>query len=628
MKKILFGLTMIASSSIYGQSFLPIQTPGDVQKELNFLISSSDQVGFTYQGSTGVLNHLTLPLSYYSTPAYWGEYVGALPGNDLHVVDRFNAGDYTLTPVPGTPGADLQVERVNVYNGTDIYDAACWQIALGVCAKAGMEAAGSDLFEMAENQNKLLLVGYDGNAAQIQTGANRAVTRKDGTFGYNGKEITAPEEAYFFRMVTRNWLSSDPFMGTSYMQYVKAENLPPNPDYQEGKVTWMDWKPITGENAWAFFIAPLQVEYLKSQTLNKKFVPFTSNAVQNALNVLVALRSMQSEIGGIYYACKGSLGNQGDQPVNPYEVSVENNASSLAGLLIFEQILQDELNFEDDLSAGQKQQVQTALNEVKLAIYGGSTPQGIQTKGLLSFFKNNAWDQETGIFYQGGDANNPNIGTDWKPTSEPKAVDVSTWGVAVLGQPLLDSWYGFGSSYQIWQNVKSWGGFFGPDQTIWGVGYSDLDGNGTNGSYEKGIISAEWTAGAINMLRCLISQYETASTSSNYSPAEQALAIGYVGELQKDHDTMFKNILSLRNDLYPSTEAYSGVRPENYPSLIPVPEDKLAFIYASKRYMIPFGWFANPLPSTTSTSWAMMLHFNFNPFKIGGDYSPYTFGNQ
>lgn len=626
MKKILLGIALFASSILSAQSFPSVQTESEVQEELAFLTATTDQVGFSYQGTVGALNGLILPLSYYSTADYWGKYVGNLPGNNLTVVDSFNPNDYTLTPVPNSPGGDLQVERINVFNGTDIYDSACWQIALAVCGKAGLKnAGGGDLFSLAENQDKLLLAGYDGNAPDVQAGANRATTRTDGTFSYNGVSITQPANAFFFRMLTRSWLSTDPFMGTEYMKYVTAQNLPPNPQYQVGKVTWMDWKPITGENAWGFFIGPLQAAHLKQQSQKKEYVPFASTSVQNALGTLYALRCMQSEIGGIYYACKGSLGNQGDQPVNPYDVSVENNASALAGLMILKQILTDELQHESTLTSAQKTQIQTSLADIQAAVYGGPTPQKKQTKGLLSFFKNNAWNPETGIFYQGGDANNPDLGVDWKPTSEPKAVDVSTWGVTILGQPLIDSWYGFGASYKVWQNVKEWGAFYGPDKTLWGVGYSDEDDNGSGGSYEKGIISAEWTAGAINMVRCLIEQYTLAATSSKYTPAQQAEAVTYVQDLQKDHNSMFKNILSLRSDQYPAEKAYAQVRPQDYDALIPIPGGKLAFIYASKRYMIPFGWFANPLPSTTSTSWVVMLHYNFNPLKVGGDYTPYAF---
>lgn len=52
-------------------------------------------------------------------------------------------------------------------------------------------------------------------------------------------------------------------------------------------------------------------------------------------------------------------------------------------------------------------------------------------------------------------------------------MDVNTWGVSVLGQPLVDKWFGFGKAYK-----------------IWGVGYSDKDNNGEYGHYEDGIMIA------------------------------------------------------------------------------------------------------------------------------------------
>ena len=65
--------------------------------------------------------------------------------------------------------------------------------------------------------------------------------------------------------------------------------------------------------------------------------------IQNAIKALTAFKAMQSPIGAIYYATSGSLGNVGDTPVNPYEVSVENNASALAGLFMLQQIFRSHL---------------------------------------------------------------------------------------------------------------------------------------------------------------------------------------------------------------------------------------------------------------------------------------------
>lgn len=191
-------------------------------------------------------------------------------------------------------------------------------------------------------------------------------------------------------------------------------------------------------------------------------------------------------------------------------------------------------------------------------------------------------------------------------------MDVSTWGVAVIGQPLLDNWFGFGASFRAWEKVKEWGGFYGQDGSIWGVGYSDQDANG--------ILSGEWTAGAINLVRVLIAQYKAAQTSSKYTPEQQTLAQEYVEQLAQDEQSMVAGLETLRSDQYASEGAYDTVRPDNYSSLINLPSDNLAYIYASKRYMTPFGWQANPLPSTASTAWAVMVHYNYNPFTLGGGY--------
>lgn len=621
MKGIFLILSLATYSHLFGAiTFPPFQTDAEIDKVVTFLVSDGNfqnpksGTGVTYVGTTGALNGLRLPMSYYSTVEYWGEYVPTTvinpQGNPLDVIDTYNGNSYTLVPDPNSQGGKLQAERLNTYNGADIYDAACWQI--------GVALAGE--FDLANNQNTLLTIGYDGNIPTSPppvTGSNRAVSNS--TFSYYGNTISKPENAYFYRMVTQNWLSTDPFMGTSYASHITAVNLPPNQDkYKAGIVTWMDWKPITGENAWAFFIGPLHAELLKQKATGADCVPFTSEAVQNALNVLEAFTFMQSpSTGALYYAVKGSLGNTGSQTVD-YQVSTENNASALGGLVTFQKVLEDELQNDPNLSSTEKAQVNTALTTIHNLMYGSDGKTGI-----LGYLQNYAWDKTNGIFYQGGMADVPNQ-PNWTPTIEPKAVDVNTWGVSVLGQPTLDSWFGFGTAYTIWQNVKSWGGFYGPQTELWGVGYSDQDNNGKAGNYQDGIISAEWTAGAINMVRVLITQYTEAETSSKYTPTQQQQAKQFVTSLQVDHDSMVKYLLTLRNDQYAETDAYATTRPKDYNTLVPVSSNQLAFIYASKRYMIPFGWFANPLPSTTSTSWSLMLHYNYNPFSPEGNYEAYS----
>lgn len=581
-------LLMFVCCAVHATPWQEMQTSQEIDFIINFMVSPVENVGFCYKGAGNAL----LPLSYYNTPEYWGEYVCKLPNTDCTVIDHYNPHDYTLKPLDSkkSPGGDLQAERVNVQNGINIYDAACWQIAMAVAAHAGKKSpSGASLYNLAHNVDR-----------ERAESASRATTKADGTFTYNGTKITDPSQAYSYRMLSPAWLSKDPFMATTYAKYIQAQNLPDNPAYKQGLVSWMDWKPITGENAWAFLIGPIQAVYLEHvMTGKKKSIPADLLGIQNALGVLTAFKAMQSPIGAIYYATSGSLGNVGSAPVNPYEVSVENNASALAGLLMVQKLL---------ALATPSAEIIKAQTIIEAMLYGDKT-----TQGLLSFFKNYAWDKKRGLFVQGGIARD----NSWTPTLEPRAVDVSTWGVTVLGQPLLDAWFGFGTAYQVWTTTKKWGGFYGPDGQLWGVGYSDQDGNGQHG---QGIISAEWTAGAINMLRTLITQYNHIVNAARSPKDQQQRARAIVADLQKDHASMVKNIISLRHDKYTTSKAYSDVRPTNYGQLIKIPDNKLSFLYASKRYFIPFGWFANPLPSTTSTAWIIMLNYNFNPFTLGGSY--------
>jgi hypothetical protein len=612
-------LAIFCSASLLAVHFPPLENENEIQGSIKFLTSGAEEAGSLYFGTCGELDKRLLPLSFYSTPEYWAKYVGTLPGNNLTVVDIF--APWTLTPSPNlsvSPGSNLQVERINAFNGSNIYDGACWQIALAVYGKATQQL---DILDVAENQTLLLTKGYDGNADKADANVNRATT-KGKTFSYNGVSITNPREAYFFRMIPRSYVSTDPLINlTEGKQYLSIKGkLPPEPTpFALGKVTWMDWKPITGENGWAFFVGPLQLERIRMEANSKSCVSFDSPAVQNAMDVLVAFQNMQSPLGGLYYACGGSLGNQGDHPVNPHQISVENNFSVLAGLLLLQETLHECLKYDHDLTEAQKAHAIVTLKAVEVMIFGGETIQGYHTDGLLAFFKDHAWDKKNGIFRQGGLANQPDQ-PEWIPEDGLKAVDVSTWGAAVLGQQMIDSWFGFGSAFHLWENVKSWGGYYGPDGALWGVGYSDKDGNGKEADYRKGINSGEWSAGAINLLRCLITQYGEVSVSALNSAEEQAEAKKIILSLQKDHDSLFKNLMSLRSDNYEKSPAYEAVRPANYSSLIPMPADTIAFLYASKRYMIPFGWFANPIPSTTSTAWAIMLHYNFNPFHPKGKY--------
>ena len=589
-----------------------------LRESYEFLVSDQAQGGALYTATAGELKGSALPVSFYSSAEYWGAYVCRLAENACAVKDIYNPTQYTLSPELGIAG-DLQTERINVDAGTNIYDAATWQIAvvLGHVANKFAVRSTQDAYALASDQNRLLKVGYSGNATQPRSGANRAIT--NGTvFLYNNRVVTDETQAYSFRMIGRAWLSTDPLMGTRHQSLITVGNLPHNNvDYRRGQVSWSDWKPITGENAWAFLIGPLQAAYIHHVMGGKKnFVPFGDLAVQNALNILPTFAAMQSRLGAVYYAPTGTIANQGTKVVSPYQVSVENCFSVYAGLRILDETLKAQLANQANLSSAEKNKITTALRTITTMINGGTYVGGSipdptaepSTAGLLSFFKNYAWQ---GGFVQGGLANDPKEKRPWVPSLQPKAVDANTWGVAALGASQVDQWFGFGASYENWQRLKGWGAY-GVREQLWGVGFSDQDGNGMkdNATYKQGILSSEWTAGAINMVRNLIDHYQRVPTgSASYVSAQR-----YLKSLLADEAAMLAAVQSLRWDNYQAIE-FPG-KPPNIEKL--VTQKSQPYVYASKRYMIPFGWYANPIPSTCSTAWIVMLANRYDPFGIGG----------
>ena len=658
-KQWIFGFVLTAFQlQAGGPVFPPGQTAADMQKMIVFLTSNGStfgqagQVGLTYSGEAFSLSGKILPSSFYSSPNYWLKYVGQNSHEFLDVVDNYrDAPDFTLTPnscfadipfpVFKCPG-DLQVERINSFVGTDIYDAAVWQIALALAGKGGFTGpSGASLFDILENQTTLLTEGQFSSEFKFNLpGALRGTTNGN-IFLYGGKPINDPKNAYFFRLVPPSFINADPlyfltpqpatsnsYITTTSCSACGAQPVPGNQapqGYFDGTTSWEDFKPITGENAWAFLLGPLQSALIQQASLGTSYVPFANNAVQNAINTLLAFQYMQAPIGGLYYIVSGALGNVG--PVDVYTVSVENNFSALGGLFTFQKILNDELANEPNLTAENKATITSTLAALNAMINGGTIAGGTVTNGLLSFLKNQAWNPVKGMFDQGGLANKPGEAA-WVPpaSTDPQAVDVQTWGIACLGQPTIDSWFGFGTCYNVWQKTKAFGGYYGPDGTLWGVGFSNYDGNGPCSANSKtGVISGEWTAGAINMVRVLITQYgNVAANTVNYTVTQRAQAAAWVVDLEKDQTSMLQNVLKLRTDIYPTTTDFY-LTPPDYNQLLygtPAgpPSDRLAFLYADRRYQVPFGWIANPLPSMASTGWMAYLYFNFNPFNPLGTY--------
>jgi hypothetical protein len=276
--------------------------------------------------------------------------------------------------------------------------------------------------------------------------------------------------------------------------------------------------------------------------------------------------------------------------------------------------LSAQLAEQRNLNAADRQQIGNALTLISTMIAGSTSRDGPGTRGLLAFFKEAAW--RDGEFLQAGLANDPKSKDEWVPVLEPKAVDVNTWGVAALGSNQIDRWFGFGAAYRVWKRLKTWGAY-GTGHTIFGVGYSDQDGNGQNedGTFRSGVMSTEWTAGAIVMVRNMIERYRSVPSSS----PDHADALRYEAELREDEQHMLKALQELRLSRYAKAD-FPG-KPANYARLMVEPTSSVRsepYLYSSKRYRIPFGWYGNPIPSTSSTAWVILIADGYDPFGYGG----------
>lgn len=100
-------------------------------------------------------------------------------------------------------------------------------------------------------------------------------------------------------------------------------------------------------------------------------------------------------------------------------------------------------------------------------------------------------------------------------------MDVVTWSLTVLPVEMIDRDFDkFGAAYRAWTNIRTLAGYFVGDELL-GVGYSDLDHNGKGNKTADGIVSAEWTFGAISCVRSLHAQYSAMLTTTKNSDEQE-----------------------------------------------------------------------------------------------------------
>jgi len=488
-------------------------------------------------------NTSTLPLSY-RVPY---KYFDSIPVEQWYTQPQFQvACNRDVTPEELNKYR-MQTEMFLTTFGLNLYDGAVREIALALLGQAHVAQQyevdtliSGKTFQLANIRGSTACGGieYFGNCGDPkQSGACGFCY--GGNSGDKKGQTLDDKHSFFFRMIGDIYA----FDGALDVR-CPEKNFP---------WTWNDWRPVAGENAWANLLGPLQVAY-KVANGDANAIDDNSSAFKLASQILTAFEIMQMPNGGIAYA-----------PYNTYDEgnpalggtgSVENAASSLAGLRVFLQLLQNKSNTQYKSLIPRLQAVITKLTDFIKAAYSPSL----------------------GYFHQGGTYDKSGA---WKWNTDAAssfAVDCQTWVISVLGAPTIDNWFGAGTTINIWTVTKKLGGYGydNSDGTVQGVGFSL--------NQQVQVLSGEWSFGAVNMLRILAKQIPSRAQQLNY---EAAVIRQAIDDRLTTHDNQINS-------------------------------DVVS--YANKRYFIPFGWYANPIASTASAAWAVMVDSNYNPFALGGSY--------
>ena len=426
------------------------------------------------------------------------------------------------------------IERMIVEEGLDIYDGAVGQIVLTMMG-------GKENLERAFYPLEIYWRGYLGEFQRIRAGypLQPFIYDPQNPLAVSSDLSLRGKRGFIFRIINANgrYNTRDPLDNKTIF-----EKFPTWPT-----VHWEDWKPVAGENAWVV-LAALHLyhkKYFDPSTQTYKTIE-SSIELQLAEELARAALLLQSEIGGIRMAPLGTYRETQEPPIPYhadnswwyYQISTENNISWYAALRMLYAITQKEIYH------------QAMMN-------------------IEKFFKS-AWNKEENYFYQGM---NFSEGI-WQPNTKDFALDAQAWSIAALGPPKIDSWFGEGSAYRLWQKAKTLSGFCDENGRLLGVGYTQ----------EHDRISVEWTAGAILAIHEMVAYYKDSHPE-------------WSNKLRQDGQTMRAGIEFLRQEFSPYQAAYA---------------------YSSKRGWIPFGWNSHTpeVVSLASTGWVVMVDYHYNPFYL------------
>lgn len=227
---------------------------------------------------------------------------------------------------------------------------------------------------------------------------------------------------------------------------------------------WQDWQPISGDNAWAGVIGPLQTYYKKyGKKYNKD-----SKELKLAQEIARAALLLQTENGAIRMAPLGTWFEKEQSNTYLYdELSTENNLSWYAGFRMLYQITG-------------KQEYKQAMDRIEPFLKEMFHPE-------LNYFAQGA-HLYTGQMMRNGQF----------------ATDCQSWAILTLGPAKIDAWFGAGTAYKMLQYTKQTSGAFDQQGELQGFDFSNY-----RPYRQSPIISYEWSAGATLAFKNAADYYQT-----------------------------------------------------------------------------------------------------------------------
>ncbi|MBU1148385.1 MAG: hypothetical protein KKD11_08560, partial [Candidatus Omnitrophica bacterium] len=329
-----------------------------------------------------------------------------------------------------------------------IYDGAVAQIFQALTGNLGP----------AKTLARVLWQGYLGQLRELHGSG--------GAFIYPGGDISSYEEGkrgFRFKVINAygHWKLQDP--------------------YTKRTITWSQWQPIAGENAWAGVLGPLEI-YIKEH--GNVYKPNVLE-MQLAEEVARAAIILQAENGGIRMAPKGtwSPAEPGTDPTKYewlyYEISTENNLSWYAAFRKLYQITGKSI-------------YKNALN------------------GVGNYLKK-SFDSRRGVFNQGMHYDKER--RIWRDNPI-FATDCQTWAIDVLGPETIDQWFDQGTAYKMWSKTKDLAGIYEGSNLV-AVDFTE----------RKQVKSIEWTAGGIMASAILADYYESNSPKQAIESGNDAISM-------------------------------------------------------------------------------------------------------